>query len=369
MSSNNSRGALEVEGIADAGGVLADFPELEPAARRKGMHRLAWIGAIVAVLLAGGAIFGVPALMRAVEHRDAVEVFEAAVVDRVAVYDSQGEVVEQLHAAEAALTADYPSLLAIASTLTDSTVADPATRADLMSKVTVYAESDLALDESGVFVVDRPALHDALKRERKVSAEARPVSEFTAEELRSQAAVLVGDTKKTRSFIDLAQKATKKITEAAVAAVDSADAVIASAAEKGATLSWAKAPAETAAVVATAAALTADDAQAVPLADRAGLVSAYIAAVKAAGAAHQAVIDQEAEAARRAAAEEAERQAAAQRQQQQNNNNTGGGGNPSSRGSTGGGTPPASGGSPGGGMGAPRNDNSCGCLGDKNVWE
>ncbi|MGW9159269.1 hypothetical protein [Microbacterium sp. NPDC055665] len=303
-----------------------------------------------------------------VERQSAVEAFEAAAADRVAVYDAQGEAVEQLHAAEAALTDDYPSLLAIASTLTDSTVADPATRADLLSKVTAYAETDLALDESGVFIVDRPALHDALKRERKVSAEARPVSEFTAEELRSQAAVLASDTKKTRSHIDLVQKATTRIMEAAVAAADSADAVIASAAEKGATLSWAKAPAETAAVVATAAALTTDDAQSLPLADRAGLVSAYIAAVKAAGAAHQAVIDREAEAARRAAAEEAERQAAAQRQQQQQNSN-GGGGNPSSRGSNGGGSPSTGGGSPGGGMGAPRNTSSCGCLGDKNVWE
>lgn len=326
----------------------------------KRLTRRTWIViAAAAVAVLGGAELAV-ATVHAAEHQGAVEAFQEAKALRASAYKAQDKAVEQLHRVEDLVTSTYPQYLSIGTTLTDSTVTDPALRTDLLAKTSELAAAALALDETGTLDVERPYLFTTL-----VPAEDVPLKGLAApvrtEDVNALTDKLTKDASSVLEYVDLVERVTDDIVDAADAAAVSADVVMASAAEKGVTLSWEKAPAETEAVVAAATALTAEGSTELPLEERTALVSSYITAVNAAGTAHQAVLAQEAEAARQAAAEEAARQ------QQNHNagswngshsnsgdrggwsaprNNNGGSGPGTHRGSgpgnnTGGGTPPA----------------------------
>lgn len=322
----------------------------ETPARKTRLSRHTWILLAAAVLVAGGAAFGVPAVVGAVEHQAAVDRFESVVADRAAAYKAQDKAIEQLHTMEDLVTATYPRYLAIGTTLTDTTVADLALRADLLTKTSELATAALALDETGVLAPERPSLFAAL-----VPAEDMPLKGLTpptqAEDINALTGKLANDATSVLEYVHLVDDVTDGIIDAADAVADSADAVIASAGEKGVTLTWEKAPAETAAVTAAATALTAGGAADLPLEERAALVDTYIAAVNTAGAAHQAFLDQEAEAARQAAAEEAARQAASQPQRNTTRGSSPNSGQPSRNTNTNGsaGSVPQGGGRPGGG--------------------
>ena len=302
------------------------------------------------MLVAGGAAIGVPAVVGAVEHQAAVDQFETVVADRTAAYETQDKAIEQLHTMEDLVTATYPQYLAIGTTLTDTTVTDPALRADLLTKTSELATAALALDETGTLDVERPSLFTAL-----VPAEDMPLKGLTppaqTEDVNALTDKLTKDAASVLEYVDLVGGVTDDIIDAADAAAESTKAVITSAGEKGVTLTWEKAPAETATVTAAATALTADGAAELPLEERAALVGTYIAAVNTAGAAHQAVLDQE--------AAEAARQAEEQAQAQQRNNGGSSNGNRGtsngSRGNSnpGGGTTPGGSTNPGTGGGTP----------------
>lgn len=322
----------------------------ETPARKTRLSRRTWIILTAAVIVAGGAAYGIPTAVGAVEHQAAVDRFESVDADRTAAYETQDKAIEQLHTMEDLVTATYPQYLAIGTTLTDTTVTDPALRADLLTKTSELATAALALDETGALAPERPSLFTAL-----VPAEDMPLKGLTpparTEDVNALTDKLIKDASSVLEYVDLVGGVTDDIIDAADAVADSTKAVITSAAEKGVTLTWEKAPAETATVTAAATALTADGAPDLPLAERAALVGAYIAAVNTAGATHQAVLDQEAA----EAARQAEEQAQAQQRNNGGSSNGSRGSSNGSRGSSspGGGTTPGGGTNPGTGGGTP----------------
>lgn len=318
--------------------------------RKTRLSRRTWILLTAAVLVAGGAAYGIPTAVGAVEHQAAVDRFETVVADRTAAYETQDKAIEQLHTMEDLVTATYPQYLAIGTTLTDTTVTDPALRADLLTKTSELATAALALDETGTLDVERPSLFTVL-----VPAEDMPLKGLTppaqTEDVNALTDKLAKDASSVLEYVDLVGDVTDDIIAAMQAVVISVDVAIASAGEKGVTLTWEKAPAETAAVTAAATALTADGATDLPLEERAALVGTYIAAVNTAGAAHQAVLDQEAA----EAARQAEEQAQAQQRNNSGSSNGSRGTSNGSRGNSnpGGGTSPGGGTNPGTGGGTP----------------
>lgn len=168
---------------------------------------------------------------------------------------------------------EYPQLLAIANTLTDSTVADPATRADLLTMAGDLVDAaQLSVDDAGVILEEQPYIFKPILPDVDLPVKGLKPGNDTAP-LQAQTAELQSDLKSIKSYTRFVTTLEENIGTAAAAAADSTTTALASAAEKGATLAWEKAPAETAAVVAAAAALTADGVADLPLEERATLVS------------------------------------------------------------------------------------------------
>lgn len=264
-----------------------------------------WIA--LAILVIAVASVGTYLIVQTVQHSQAVDEFNTTVASRADAYTAQDKAIEQLHAAQDAAAAEYPQLLAIANTLTDSTVADPATRADLLAMAGDLVDAaQLSVDDAGVILEEQPYTFTAIVPDADLPVKGLKPASDTAQ-LQAQTAELQSDQKSIESYTRFITTLEENIQTAAAAAAESTATALTSAAEKGATLVWEKAPAETAAVAATA--LTADGVAELPLEERAALVQAYITAVNAAGAAHQAVLDQEAaEAARQAAERDAQQQ-------------------------------------------------------------
>ena len=317
-----------------------------PAAPARRRRRALWI-ALATVALAAVATAGTVAITTAVERTEAAAAFEKAVSDRVDAYAAQDAALTALGDAEYQAFVDYTQLLTIATTLTDSTVEDPATGAAVLDSAAALAQTAwLELDENGHVVAEQTPVLTGLTPSTPITAPA-PAEDLDA--LAAQTTNLNDDTDAVISYTDLATGVTADITTATDSGRDAVDTAMESAAAKGATLVYDRAPTETATVTAAAAALITDEAWEAPLEEKSALVQGYITAVNAAAAQQQAVLAAEQAEADRLAAEEQQRQS----QNSTRNGTRNGGTKPG--GSTGGSNPGSGGSNPGNGGSNPGN--------------
>lgn len=297
------------------------------AAKKRTVHRrrILW-GTVIVVATITGLTAAIYTTATAARHSAAQDAYvEVSAMHEKGVTDL-ADMQTMLQKEETAAARDYPHLVAIAGTLNDTTVDDPTVRTALARATAELADvAQLERDEKGTLTDEQIPSRAATSSPDAPSVPGAGTGKpETTEELERQIRWVNNWIALDVTALDAVHSRVVAIVEARAAAHVAADDALRSAAAKGATLTYPKAPTETRAVTMAAEALTpTSSSELFTLQEQADKATAYITAVRAASAAHNEVV----------AAEKAEAEAEARARQNQDNgsHSDGGAGGWSSR--------------------------------------